>query len=538
MTAAKILIYDTTLRDGTQGEQINFTAEEKLRIAQRLDESGFHYIEGGWPGSNPKDMRFFELAKAKSFKHARMAAFGSTRKPHIKPADCPNLQALLAAATPVVTIFGKSWDLHVHEVLQISLEENLAMVGDSVAFLKSRGKEVIFDAEHFFDGYKHNASCALQVLDRAVTAGAGMIVLCDTNGGTMPHEITEIVSHVATLIPPQRLGIHAHNDGGVAVANSLAAAQTGVRMIQGTVNGFGERCGNANLITIICNLQLKMGKQCLTEAQLKQLSNLAHYVSDVANIPPVPYSPFVGRSAFAHKGGVHVSAVAKNASAYEHIRPELVGNQQRVLVSDLAGKSNITYKAREMGIDLGADVLISGKIVNAIKKMEDEGYQFDAAEGSLSLLIKKATGEFRDPFVLESFQVINSKTADRPSQCQATVKISVGAEEELTAAEGNGPINALDHALRKALRRFYPRIAEMHLVDFKVRIIEGSEGTAAKVRVLLDSRDDHDFWSTIGVSANVIDASWHALVDSFQYKLSKDKLDQHRSTKRSKKTVQ
>lgn len=538
MAAAEFLIYDTTLRDGTQGEQINFTAEEKWRIAQRLDENGFHYIEGGWPGSNPKDMRFFELAKEKPFKHARLAAFGSTRKPHIKPADCPNLQALLDAATPTVTIFGKSWDLHVHEVLQVTLEENLAMVGDSVTFLKSRGKEVIFDAEHFFDGYKRNASYALQVLDRAVAAGAAMIVLCDTNGGTMPHEITEVVSHVATLIPPQRLGIHAHNDGGVAVANSLAAAQAGVRMIQGTVNGFGERCGNANLITIICNLQLKMGKQCLTEAQLKQLSNLAHYVSDVANIPPVPYSPFVGRSAFAHKGGVHVSAVAKNASAYEHIRPELVGNQQRVLVSDLAGKSNITYKAREMGIDLGADVLISGKIVNAVKKMEDEGYQFDAAEGSLSLLIKKATGEFREPFVLESFQVIDSKVDDNPSQCQATVKISVGAEEELTAAEGNGPINALDNALRKALQRFYPRIGEMHLVDFKVRIIEGSEGTAAKVRVLLDSRDDHDFWSTIGVSANVIDASWHALVDSFQYKLSKDKLDQHNSTKRSRKTAQ
>lgn len=537
MATADFLIYDTTLRDGTQGEQINFTAEEKLRIAQRLDDIGFHYIEGGWPGSNPKDMRFFELAKEKSFKHARLTAFGSTRKPYIKPEDCPNLRALLAAATPAVAIFGKSWDLHVHEVLQVTLEENLAMVGESLIFVKSQGKEVIFDAEHFFDGYKRNAPYALQVLGRAVTAGAEMIVLCDTNGGTMPHEITEIVSHVATLIPPHRLGIHAHNDCGVAVANSLAAARAGVRMIQGTVNGFGERCGNANLITIICNLQLKMDKQCLAEAQLSQISNLAHYVSDVANIPPVPYSPFVGRSAFAHKGGVHVSAVEKNASAYEHIRPELVGNKQRVLVSDLAGKSNIAYKAREMGIDLGTDELISGRIVTAIKKMEDEGYQFDAAEGSLSLLIKKATGEFREPFVLESFQVINAKADDNPSQCLATVKISVGAEEALTAAEGNGPINALDHALRKALQTFYPRLEEMQLVDFKVRIIEGSEGTAAKVRVLLDSRDDHDLWSTIGVSANVIDASWHALVDSFQYKLSKDKLNRHNPTKRRKTPV-
>jgi len=527
MASEDFLIYDTTLRDGTQGEQINFTAEEKLRIAQRLDDIGFHYIEGGWPGSNPKDMRFFELAKECSFKHARLAAFGSTRKPYIKAEDCPNLQALLAAATPVVTIFGKSWDLHVQDILQVSLEENLAMVGDSVSFIKSKGKETVFDGEHFFDGYKRNPAYALKVLQTAATAGADMITLCDTNGGTMPHEIAEIISHVAPLIPPHRLGIHAHNDCGLAVANSLAAAGAGVRMMQGTVNGFGERCGNANLITIICNLQLKMNKKGLPDAQLRQVSNLAHYVSDVANIPPVPYSPYVGRSAFAHKGGIHVSAVAKNASAYEHIKPELVGNQQRVLVSDLAGKSNIEYKAREMGIDLGVDELISRKIVVAVKRMEDEGYQFDAAEGSLALLIRKATGEFKDPFALESFQVIDYKTDEKPSRCQATVKISVGAEEELTAAEGNGPINALDHALRKALTKFYPPIAEIHLVDFKVRIIEGSEGTAAKVRVLLDSRDDHDLWSTIGVSANVIDASWHALVDSFQYKLSKENLNRH-----------
>ena len=534
MVSADVLLYDTTLRDGTQGEQINFTAEEKLRIARRLDDDGFHYIEGGWPGSNPKDMRFFELAKEVEFKQARLTAFGSTRKPDIKPEDCSNLQALLATATPTVTIFGKSWDLHVTEILQTTLSENLAMVHDSITFLKSMGKETIFDAEHFFDGYKNNPSYALQVIETAAAAGADMIVLCDTNGGTMPQEITAIIAAVSALIPPQRLGVHAHNDCGLAVANSLAAVLCGVRMVQGTVNGFGERCGNANLITIISNLQLKMGKTCLTAAQLSQLSKLAHYVSDLANIPPVPYSPYVGRSAFAHKGGIHVSAVVKNASAYEHIKPELVGNHQRVLVSDLAGKSNIEYKAREMGIDLGTDELASRKIVAEIKKMEDEGYQFDAAEGSLSLLIKKATGEFKDPFALESFQVINSKTAEAPSQCHATVKISVGDEEELTAAEGNGPINALDHALRKALTKFYPQIAEMHLVDFKVRIIESSEGTAAKVRVLLDSRDDHDLWSTIGVSANIIDAGWYALVDSIQYKLSKDKLNRHNPTSGTK----
>jgi 2-isopropylmalate synthase len=530
MAIADVLIYDTTLRDGTQGEQINFSAEEKLRIAQRLDDVGFHYIEGGWPGSNPKDIRFFELAKEKKFKNASLAAFGSTRKPHIRPENCMNLQTLLAAETPTTTIVGKSWDFHVTEILQTSLEENLAMVDDSISFLKSRGKEVIFDAEHFFDGYKNNPNYALRVIETARAAGADIIVLCDTNGGSMPHEVADIISEVAVFIPPNRLGIHAHNDCGLAVANSLAAVRANVKMVQGTINGFGERCGNANLITTICNLQLKMNKKCLTADHMKQLSNLAHYVSDLANIPPVPYSPYVGRSAFAHKGGIHVSAISKNAGAYEHIKPELVGNSQRVLVSDLAGKSNIEYKAREMGIDLGADKLSSRKVVQGIKKMEDEGYQFEAAEGSLSLLIKKTTGEFKEPFILESFQVINSKAGDNPSQCHATVKVTVGDEEELTAAEGNGPINALDHALRKALAKFYPQIGEMHLVDFKVRIIEGIEGTAAKVRVLLDSRDDHDIWSTIGVSANIIDASWHALVDSIQFKLSKDKLNKHNRT--------
>ncbi len=533
MTATDVFIYDTTLRDGTQGEQINFTAEEKLRIAQRLDDIGFHYIEGGWPGSNPRDMRFFELAKVTPLKHARLAAFGSTRKPFIKPEDCPNLQAILAADTPTATIFGKSWDLHVREVLEIPLEENIAMVGDTVAFLKGKGKEVIFDAEHFFDGYKNNAPYALQVVEKAAAASADWIVLCDTNGGSMSHEIAEIIAAVAARIPLARLGIHTHNDAGLAVANTLTAARAGVRMVQGTVNGFGERCGNADLISIICNLQLKMGQKCLADGQLAQIAKLAHYVSDVANVPPLNSSPYVGRSAFAHKGGVHVSAITKTARAYEHVRPELVGNQQRVLVSDLAGKSNIEYKAREMGIDLGTDELISRKIVAEIKTMEDKGYQFDAAEGSLALLIKKITGEFQDPFQLESFQVINTKTDGRHSQCHATVKISVGDEEELTAAEGNGPINALDHALRKALTKFYPQIWEMHLVDFKVRIIEGSEGTAANVRVLLDSRDDSDLWSTIGVSTNVIDASWHALVDSIQYKLSKDNLNKHSRQVRS-----
>ncbi|MEN6331536.1 MAG: citramalate synthase [Smithella sp.] len=523
MTKDQVLIYDTTLRDGTQGEQINFSAEEKLRIAQRFDEAHFHYIEGGWPGSNPKDLRFFEMAKDINFKHSRLTAFGSTRAPHIKPAACANLNALVKAGTQAVAIFGKSWDLHVHEILKIDLEENLQMVGDSIKYLKDMGKEVLFDAEHFFDGYKNNPKYADKVLRTALAAGADMIVLCDTNGGSMPHEISAIVKKVSSYIPLSMTGIHAHNDCGLAVANSIAAVQEGVIMVQGTVNGYGERCGNADLILLIGNLQLKMGKNCLPPESIRQLSNLSHYVSDVANVPPLNSRPFVGRSAFAHKGGVHVSAVAKNSAAYEHMKPELVGNRRRVLVSDLAGKSNVEYKARELGINLAKDASLSKKIVHEVKLMEDRGFQFDAADGSLSLLIKKAIGEFVDPFTLECFSVVTSRTENNPCLSQATIKISVDGEEELTAAEGNGPVNALDHALRKALTKFYPQIREMHLVDFKVRTLEGSEGTAARVRVLLDSTDGTEVWSTIGVSENIIEASWQALVDSIEYKLSKDK---------------
>jgi len=522
-----VLIYDTTLRDGTQGERINFSAEEKLRIAQKLDELGFHYIEGGWPGSNPKDMRFFDQAKRIPFKNSRLTAFGSTRRPNIRVEDCENIRTLLAAETPAVTIFGKSWDLHVTDVLAIPLVENLSMIRDSVAYLKANGKEVIYDAEHFFDGYKKNRDYALLSLDTACKAGADFLVLCDTNGGTLPHELTEIVAHIRTILPEAPLGIHVHNDGDLAVANSISAVHAGATMVQGTINGYGERCGNADLIPIIANLQIKMNRRCLPDSSVRQLTNLSHYISDVANIPPQNSRPFVGRSAFTHKGGVHVSAILKNSAAYEHIKPELVGNQQRVLVSDLSGKSNIEYKARELGISLGTKDAISTKIVKKIKILEDEGYQFDAADGSLSLLMKKITGEFKEPFVLECFNIINSKTENNPSLTQATIKIVVGDEVELTAAEGNGPVNALDNALRKALVTFYPQISEVHLVDFKVRTLEGADGTAAKVRVLLDSRDDEEVWSTIGVSTNVIEASWHALVDSIQYKLCKDKINKH-----------
>ncbi|MEN6360973.1 MAG: citramalate synthase [Smithella sp.] len=522
MKQNRILIYDTTLRDGTQGEQVTFSAEEKLRIAQRLDDVHFHDIEGGWPGSNPKDMRFFEMAKAVKFKNAKLTAFSSTRKPHIRPEACPNLKALIKAETPAVAIFGKSWDLQVKDILKIALEENLSMIRDSIAYMKGKGKEVLFDAEHFFDGYKNNPRYAIRVVKTALDAGADRIVFCDTNGGAMPHEIGAILGRISSVIPMDISGIHAHNDCGLAVANSIAAVREGVTIVQGTVNGYGERCGNADLVSIIGNLQIKMKMHCLPVKSIRQLSNLSLYVSDVANIPPLMSRPFVGKSAFAHKGGVHVSAVTKNSMAYEHMPPELVGNSRRVLVSDMAGKSNIAYKAKALGIDLDKKNAL-GRVVHQVKLMEDKGYQFDAADGSLSVLMKKAIGEFVEPFNLECFSVVTSRTLTNPCLSQATIKISVGGEEELTAAEGNGPVNALDHALRKALTKFYPQIKEMHLVDFKVRTLEGSEGTAASVRVLLDSTDGSELWSTTGVSENIIEASWQALIDSIEYKLSKDK---------------
>ena len=519
----EVVIYDTTLRDGTQGEQVSVTAEEKIKIARKLDDAGFHYVEGGWPGSNPKDMRFFKMAKGLKFKNIRLAAFGSTRRHGVTTEECENIQALIKACTPVVTIFGKSWDLHATEILGVSLEENLAMIGQSVTYLKSKGKEVVYDGEHFFDGYKNNPTYALKTIERAFDCGADWIALCDTNGGTMTWELVEIVEDVKKRIPADRLGIHVHNDCGLAVANSIAAVRAGVRMVQGTVNGYGERCGNADLVSIIGNVHLKMNGRCLSDESLKNLTTLSMLVSDVANVPPSNSQPYVGRSAFAHKGGVHVSAILKNPVAYEHAAPELVGIHRRVIVSDLSGKSNIEYKARELGISLDGSRGVSRTVVQEIKKMENQGYQFDAADGSLALLIEKALGEFKEPFQLVSFNVIDEKKRRRSSKSLATVKISVEKEQELAAAEGNGPVNALDNALRKALRKFYPQLDGMHLIDFKVRIIEGSDGTAAKVRVLIESRDEEEVWTTIGVSSNIIEASWRALEDSIQYKLSRER---------------
>jgi 2-isopropylmalate synthase len=533
-----IYLYDTTLRDGTQGENITFSADEKVKIALRLDDIGIHYIEGGWPGSNPKDMQFFDLAKRVSFKNARLVAFGSTRKPGTAPEQDPNLQALLASGTPTVTIFGKSWDMHVEEIMANSLEENLAMINDSVRYLKNDGRETIYDAEHFFDGYKHNPEYAVKTLFAALDGGADFIVLCDTNGGTLPFEIDSIFKEVQQLLVDRnaaesnditvKLGIHTHNDCGLAVANTITAVHSGAVMVQGTINGYGERCGNADLTSVIPVLDLKMNKPCISGDNLKKLKSLSRYISETANQVPVNNRPFVGKSAFAHKGGIHVSAIMKAPKAYEHMDPALVGNQRRVLVSDMSGKSNVVYKARELGIELDTNGYDSSKIVSEIKQLEQQGYQFDVADGSFKILMEKFTDQFEPLFTLESFRVTIEKDKDQPCSSQATMKISVGGKEEITAAEGYGPVSALDNALRKALDRFFPDLDTMRLVDFKVRVIDGNRATAAKVRVFIESRDQDKIWSTIGVSEDIIEASWQALADSFQFKLASENEIRHR----------
>ncbi len=523
----KILIYDTTLRDGTQGEEISFTADEKVKIAKKLDEMGVDYIEGGWPGSNFRDLQFFKLAQRETFIHSKITAFGSTRRPNIKAADDPNLKALIQCRTPAVTIFGKSWPLHVQEVMGNSLEENLAMISDSVAFLKQQGREVIYDAEHFFDGYKDNPEYAMETLKAAGKAGADYLVLCDTNGGSLPQEVERIVTLVKKYLEKDSpgnhspIGIHTHNDSGLAVANSIVAVTSGATMVQGTVNGYGERCGNADLMCLIPILAIKMGKPCIEPEKLTQLKHLSRFVSETANMIPLNSRPFVGKSAFAHKGGIHVSAVMKNPRAYEHMDPALIGNKRRVLVSDMSGKSNVIYKAKELGVELGGNGFDSQRIVSEIKALEQAGYQFDVADGSLKILMEKFTEQFKPLFDLDSFRVTIEKDQDQPCTAHATIKIAVDDTKEITAAEGFGPVSALDNALRKALGKFYPDLDSMRLVDFKVRVIDGREGTAARVRVIIQSRDHEEIWSTIGVSEDIIEASWHALADSFQYKLAK-----------------
>lgn len=524
-----ILLYDTTLRDGTQGENISFSAEEKLKIAERLDDLGVHYIEGGWPGSNPRDLEFFEKAKGARFRRARLTAFGATCRPRTEPGEDPSITALLESEAPVAAIFGKSWDLHVREVMKNTLEENLAMIRRTVEYFKANGREVIFDAEHFFDGFKENPHYARETVGAAAAAGADAVVLCDTNGGSLPHEVEGIVGEMNRALERQVgsdsmpvLGIHTHNDSGLAVANSIAAVRAGARLVQGTINGYGERCGNADLTSIIPILCLKMGCPCVPNDHLPKLKKLSRYVSETANMIPLKSRPFVGESAFAHKGGIHVNAVMKVPRAYEHLDPKTVGNERRVLVSDLSGKSNVEYKAKEFGIELGANGYDSRKIVEEIKRLEQQGYQFDVADGSFKILVEKFTDQFNPLFELESFRVTIEKNKDLPCSAHATIKIAVGDKQEITAAEGHGPVSALDNALRKALDKFYPHVNGMRLVDFKVRVIDGREGTAARVRVLIESRDQDSVWSTIGVSEDIIEASWQALADSFQYKLAAD----------------
>ncbi|MEF3302616.1 citramalate synthase [Paenibacillus sp. GYB003] len=516
--ATPVTIFDTTLRDGTQGEGISLSVEDKLKIAQKLDQLGVHYIEGGWPGSNGKDIEFFHRAKELRLAHAKITAFGSTRRKDSNAETDPNLNRLIESGVSVATIFGKSWDFHVHTAIQTTLDENLNMIYDSVRYLKSRGLEVIYDAEHFFDGYKNNADYALATIMKAEEAGADWIVLCDTNGGSLPSEVSEIVAHVCSKLKT-RVGIHAHNDCELGVANSLAAVQAGARQVQGTINGFGERCGNANLCSVIPNLQLKMDYSCISEEQLQSLTTVARYVSEIANVNMPVNQPYVGAAAFAHKGGIHVSAIMRHAKTYEHIVPELVGNKQRILVSELAGQSNVLAKAQEMGLDISNETNQTKHIIEKIKELEHQGYSFEGADASLELLLRRAFGDAEDIFAVESFKLIVGKNGGASISSEAIVKLQVNGESVYMAAEGNGPVNALDNALRKALVQYYPDIEQMHLSDYKVRVINEKDATAAKVRVLIESTDFDNTWSTVGVSENVIEASWEALIDSIRYAL-------------------
>lgn len=512
-------IYDTTLRDGAQAEDVTFSVEDKLRVAQKLDDLGVHYIEGGWPGANPKDIEFFRLIKTIPLACAMVVAFGSTRKASNPAHKDPNLQALLASETQTITLFGKSWPLHVTEALGISLAANLEIIGDSIAYLRDKGRRVFYDAEHFFDGYKANPDYALDTLRRAVAAGAERIILCDTNGGTMPWEIREIVAAVRREcgVP---LGIHAHNDTEMAVANSLVAVEAGALQVQGTINGIGERCGNANLCSILPNLALKMKRPVLGEQRLANLRQVSHFVTEIANLMPDKHQPYVGDAAFAHKGGVHIHAVQKNPATYEHVIPELVGNRQRMLVSDYAGRSGLLGKVQSYGLALSKDHPKLQELLEQLKDLESRGYQFEGAEGSLELLTRKALGLHKPSFELLGFRVIVEKhRAGEAPISEATIMVKVGEAVEHTAAVGAGPVNALDHALRKALEKFYPQLKEVKLLDYKVRVLTASRGTASQVRVLIESGDHKEKWGTVGVSENIMEASWQALADGIEYKL-------------------
>jgi 2-isopropylmalate synthase len=505
-------IYDTTLRDGSQQEGISLTVNDKLRVAKLLDDLGVGFIEGGWPGALPKDDEFFHRARTElDLRNATLTAFGSTRRPRLTVKEDPQLEALLAAETEVICIVGKAWDYHVREALRTDLDEGLRMVGESIEFLTSHGRRVFFDAEHFFDGYRSDPVFAIAVLRTATEAGAERLVLCDTNGGMLPHEVVETITEVQTALDDPALGVHFHNDAGCAVASSLAAVSAGVRQIQGCVNGYGERTGNADLCSIIPDLAIKMGVPVVSSDQLGMLSPISHHIAEVVNITLDPHRPFVGGSAFTHKAGLHTSALARRPDAYEHTRPELVGNYTRMVVSEQAGRASIHSKAKELGLEMTDE--LAQKVLEKVKEMEHDGYQFDAADGSFELLVRKMTGWTQDFYELESFRTFIERRADEKVIAEATVKLVVDGQRIVTTGEGNGPVHAIDEAVRAALRTVYPQVDQLRLTDYRVRVLDSSDGTAAKVRVLLETSDHEDSWGTIGVHENVIEASWEALMD-------------------------
>ena len=517
----KVEVYDTTLRDGAQTQGISFSVSDKIRIAEKLDSLGVHYIEGGWPGANPKDVDFFKKATKLKLKNSKLVAFGATRRANTDVAKDATMKGLLCSNVDVITIFGKSWDLHVKEVLKTTLDENLKMIEESITYLKSKGKTAIFDAEHFFDGYRENPSYALKTLAAAERGGAAKIVLCDTNGGTLTSSVFEIVKEVKEKVKTP-LGIHAHNDSDMAVANSIAAVQAGCVHVQGTINGYGERCGNANLVSIIANLKLKLGVDCISDISIKELTETAYYIAETSNMKLGDNQPFVGSSAFAHKAGVHVNAIVKNPRTYEHMDPARVGNRRKLLISELSGKSSILEKAQEIDVELDKEAPETKRILKLLQDLEHKGYHFEAAEASLKLFMKKTVKKLKKFFELKEFRVSVEKRTKGKIISEATIKLKVNGKLEHTASLGDGPVNALDNALRKALKDFYPSLNEMHLTDFKVRVLDEKAGTEARVRVLIQSQDKTDSWWTIGVSENIIEASWQALVDSVEYKLLKD----------------
>ncbi|MCT4663381.1 MAG: citramalate synthase [Tissierellales bacterium] len=518
----KVYLFDSTLRDGSQAQGISFSVNDKLKIVRKLDEIKVDYIEAGNPASNPKDMEFFEKIKDLKLNHSKLCAFGSTRRPNTLVTEDSGLQDLLKADTEAVAIFGKSWDFHVTDIIRTSLEENLAMVEESIAYLKKHGKEVTFDAEHFFDGYKENKAYAIQVITRANEAGADWIALCDTNGGTLPSEIQEIVNYLTKECGFKNLGIHCHNDGGLAVANSIVAVECGVRQVQGTFNGIGERCGNANLSTIAGNLQLKMGYEVLPREEVQNLMATSRYLSEVSNLNPDDREPYVGAYAFAHKGGMHIDAVKKNTKSFEHISPESVGNERKILMSEVAGRSTIMAMVQKVNPNIQKNSKETKSIIEKLKSLEHEGYQFEGAESSFEILVRKELGMYTPSFKLLEYKVITDQPSVTENSALATIKLEVNGVEEVTAAAGNGPVNALDNALRKALSVFYEPIARMYLKDYKVRVISGDKATSAKVRVIIESTDGKSTWNTVGVSHDIIEASWEALVDSVDYLIVKE----------------